>query len=131
MSRSLGERLPKGRSAVTNGRSLYLLGDPKTRASRRFRDLLAAISNDLGGAEHLSTGQMQLARRCALISVACEEMEQKAVKGEDFNVEMYGTLTDRLGRALSRLGLQRQPRDITPSLEGYLNDIGPAEIEET
>jgi hypothetical protein len=128
MSRSLGERIPKGRSAVTNGRSLYLLGDPKTRVSRRFRDLLAAISNDLGGAEHLSTGQMQLARRCALISVTCEEME---FKGEDFNVEMYGTLTDRLGRALSRLGLQRQPRDTTPSLEGYLNDIGPAEIDET
>ncbi len=127
MSRSLGERIPKGRSQVTNGRSLYLTGDPKTRASRRFRDLLAAIAYDLGGADHLSTGQMQLARRCALISVRCEEMEEKAVKGEDFNVDSYGQLTDRLGRALTRLGLERQPRDITPTLEGYLDNIEPAD----
>jgi hypothetical protein len=30
------------------------------------------------------------------------------------DLDAYGTLTDRLGRALQRLGLKRHPRDITP-----------------
>jgi hypothetical protein len=123
MPRSLGDRIPKGRSQVTNGRTLFLNGDIRTRASRRFRDLLAAIAGDLGGVDHLSTGQMQLARRCAMISVTCELMEQDAVSGKDFNTDIYGQLTDRLGRAFTRLGLERQPRDITQTLEGYLEHV--------
>jgi hypothetical protein len=129
MPRSLGDRIPKGRSQVTNGRSLYLNGDVRTRASRRFRDLLAAVANDLGGADHLSTGQMQLARRCAMISVTCELMEQDAVSGKEFDTNTYGLLTDRLGRAFTRLGLERQPRDITQTLDAYLEHIGPADTD--
>lgn len=76
-----------------------------TAWSRRFKDVLGEIISDLGGRETLSEGQRQIARRCATISIACERMEGEAAAGEDINLDTYGTLTDRLGRAFQRLGL--------------------------
>jgi hypothetical protein len=47
-------------------------------------------------------------------------MEADAVASKAFDVDLYGQLTDRLGRCLQRLGLERVSRDVTPSLQSYL-----------
>jgi hypothetical protein len=47
-------------------------------------------------------------------------MEARAVSGQDIDLEVYGTLTDRLGRAFSRLGLKRVARDVTPRLSDII-----------
>jgi hypothetical protein len=58
-----------------------------------------------------------------MISVECEKMEAKSVAGEDINLDLFGTLTDRLGRTLQRLGLRRVPKVIgPPDLQEYLRD---------
>ena len=111
------------RSAVTNGKRLHVVHPGDTAWARRFKDVLAEITSDLGGADMLSEGQRQLARRIATISLACERMEGEAARGEPINLELYGRLTDRLGRALQRLGLERKPRDVTPSLAEYLASL--------
>jgi hypothetical protein len=41
-------------------------------------------------------------------------MEADAVSGKAFDVDLYGQLTDRLGRCLQRLGLERKARDVRP-----------------
>jgi len=82
--------------------------------------VLAEIISDLSGPEGLSEGQRQLARRCATISIACEKMEGQAAEGIEIDLDGYGQLTDRLGRALQRLGLKRQARDIGPTLGDLL-----------
>jgi len=117
---------PTLRSKVTNGRSHFVEADGRGPWARRWRDVLAEIISDLGGADLLSEGQKQLARRCATISIACERMEGEAALGNEIDLDAYGTLTDRLGRALQRLGLKRHPRDITPPdpLE-YAKDYTP------
>jgi hypothetical protein len=112
----------KQRSRVTNGKALFVEADQRGPWARRWRDVLAEITNDLGGADLLSEGQKQLARRCATISIACERMEGEAALGNEIDLDAYGTLTDRLGRALQRLGLKRHPRDITPSLSEIINE---------
>jgi hypothetical protein len=82
-----------------------------------FEDICA----DLGGLERLSEGQKQLARRASLISAKCEELEAKAAIGDGaFDIEVYGVLTDRLGRLFDRIGLERRSKDITPTLADYL-----------
>jgi hypothetical protein len=91
--------------------------------ARRFRALLGGIISDLGGEEAISTGEMQLARRCAWISVQCEIMEREASPGAPLNLTVYGILTGHLSRALKVLGLKRQPRDVTPTLQDYLNAV--------
>src|SRR5262249_37652185 len=40
--------------------------------------------------------------------------------------ELYGRLTDRLGRALERLGIERKPRDVGPTF----SDLWRADQEE-
>jgi hypothetical protein len=118
-----GAGLHKGRSAVTNGKRLFVVKPGDNAWSRRFRDVLNQIISDIGGYDMLSEGQRQLARRAATISITCEKMEGEAAKGNDIDLEQYGQLTDRLGRTFSRLGLKRhtQVRDVTPpSVEAYL-----------
>jgi hypothetical protein len=62
-----------------------------------------------------------LIRRCSLISVECEKLESRSVAGEEINLDLFGTLTDRLGRTLARLGLRRVPKVVgTPDLQEYL-----------
>src|SRR5262249_30654689 len=119
------------RSAVTNGKPLPVVQPGDTAWARRFRDVLAEIVSDLGGADRLSEGQRQLARRCATISIACERMEGEAAAGAAIDLETYGKLTDRLGRAFQRLGLKRQPRDVTPSLAEYLESLQAESEPET
>ena len=55
-----------------------------------------------------------------MLSVECEKMESAAVAGLPFDVDRYGLLTDRLGRAFQRLGLRRVAHDVTPDLGAYL-----------
>lgn len=120
MARSAVETMPSAqRSRVANGSTLWINEasvDSRSREVRRFRDILAEIISDLGGQVTLSEGQRQMARRCAMLAMQCEVMESSAISGGPFNVEIYGTVTDRLGRAFQRLGLRRVKRDMTPSL---------------
>jgi hypothetical protein len=108
------------RSRVTNGKTPFVEADGRGPWARRWRDVLAEITSDLGGADLLSEGQRQLARRCATIAIACERMEGEAAAGTEIDLDVYGTLTDRLGRAFQRLGLKRQPREIGPSFGDLL-----------
>ena len=119
------------RSRVSNGSAMFIDAvDGRSKMSRRFRDVLSEIFSDLGGADGLSEGQRQLARRCALLSVTCEQLEARSVAGEEIDLDTFGQLTDRLGRAFGRLGLRRAKRDITPSLAEIAAGIHAAEAEE-
>ena len=110
------------RSAVTNRTKLFAVEgvDGRTGQARRYRDILTQIECDLGGIDNLSEGQRQLCRRAATLSFTAEAMEVDAVAGKPFDIDLFGQLTDRLGRCLQRLGLERKSRDVTPDLKSYL-----------
>jgi hypothetical protein len=110
------------RSRVTNGKTLFVEADARGPWARRFSDVLSEIISDMGGHDGgLSEGQRQLARRCATIAIACEKMEGEAAIGNEIDLDVYGTLTDRLGRTFQRLGLRRRPRTVgEPSLADIL-----------
>jgi hypothetical protein len=91
--------------------------------------VVAEITSDLGRADLLSEGQKQLIRRAATIAVACEKLEGQAASGVAIDLEFYGRLTDRLGRTFQRLGLKRQPRDVTRTLSEYLAALRQSEAE--
>ncbi len=55
-----------------------------------------------------------------MMSVECEALEAKSVAGVDIDLDVYGALADRIGRAFTRLGIKRVPRDITPDLQTYI-----------
>jgi hypothetical protein len=70
-------------------------------------------------------GRNNFRHRCATIAISCERMEGEAAQGAEIDLEVYGTLTDRLGRALQRLGLKRVPKDITPDPLQYARGHAP------
>ncbi len=114
-------RPPTVRAAVTNGSRHFLTpGGERSVAGRRHRDIYEAITEDRGGADRLSEGQRQLARRCAQLAIEAEIMEAARAEGGDLDIETYVTLTNALGRALGRLGLGRAARDVTPSLAAII-----------
>jgi hypothetical protein len=120
--RASARRPPVLRSRVTNGKRLFVEADGRGPWARRWRDVLAEITADLGGHDLLSEGQRQLIRRAATIAVVCEKMEGEAAAGAEIDLDVYGTLTDRLGRCFHRLGLKRQSREVD-SLASYLEQL--------
>jgi hypothetical protein len=97
--------------------------------ARRFKDLIDDISGDLGGADCLSEGTRQLVRRASMLSAESERLEAQWARGEaEFDIDRYAVLTNALGRVFDRIGLARVPRNVTPTLENYL-DAKPVEHE--
>lgn len=115
-------RAPRTKSAVTNGRRLHVVPPGDTAWGRRFRDVLSQIIGDLGGMDVLSEGQRQLARRCATLAIVFERMEGEAAAGNVIDLDAYGVMTDRLGRAFQRLGLERRQRDVGMSFGDYYRE---------
>ena len=112
---------PTARSAVTNGtRSFLTRGGELSVVGRRWRDIYSQIVEDRGGADMLSEGERQLARRCATLAIEAEIMEDTRAAGGELDLEGYIALTNAIGRALGRLGLRRAPRNITPRLSDII-----------
>jgi hypothetical protein len=97
-------RAPKGRSKVSNSRELFIEGDARLKASRRFRDGLASVATDLRGVERRSKGRRQIVN--------------------------YGLLTDPLGRAFQHLVLRWVAHDVTPDLGTYLTTTATAKPQD-
>jgi hypothetical protein len=105
------------------GKELFFERHIDSAVADRFCGLVVGIVADLGGEDNLSNGELQLIRRCAMISTQCEIMEVAAAEGKPFDIIAYCLATNCLTRALKALGLKRQPRDITPTLKDYLDAV--------
>jgi hypothetical protein len=101
----------RGRSRVTNGKSLFVEHDGTGLWTRRFRDVLSIILRESVGANEPTETQRQDARRAATLICLCERLEGKVAAGEDIDGDQYGQLADRLGRIYRRLGLDASHDD--------------------
>jgi hypothetical protein len=113
----------KGRSKVTNGRVLIAGVDQRSPWVRRCKDIIAAHVADLGGVENCSAAEHSLVRRASILTVELERMETMfAAAGEasPVDLEIYQRCANSLRRLLEAIGLQRRPRDLTPTLDQYL-----------
>jgi hypothetical protein len=107
------------RSAVTNGRRLFVHGDGNTLWSRRYRDLCAAHVTDMGGPDQLSEAALSLVRRCAAIEVELEAMEGRLSMGQPVDLDVFTRSASHLRRIFETLGFKRVPKDITPGALTY------------
>jgi hypothetical protein len=104
------------RSVVTNGTRTFLgkPGGEQTAVGLRWKDIAAAITEDLGGADLLSEIERQLVRRVTHLSIEAELMEADRVKGQEIDIDKYISITNAIGRAGQRVGLRRRARNISP-----------------
>jgi hypothetical protein len=113
-NREAMERRPsKQRSAVSNGKRLFVEGDGRSPWSRRYYDLISLHVSDLGGRSNLSEAQLALIKRAATLEVELEQMEGKLSLGETIDLDVFGRATGNLRRVWESLGLKREARDIT------------------
>ena len=110
-----------GRSRLSNGSKVLTGIDGRSLVARRYRDLIDLVVSDQGGLDRMSEARMQLARRFAALSVQAEMLEARLANGEIIDLTEYSQLTSTLVRVVSRLGIDRRARDVTPSLRTYLD----------
>jgi hypothetical protein len=114
-------RPPAQRSAVTNGRRLFVKGNGNSAWSRRYRDLIAGHVSDMGGESLLSESEKSLIRRASAIECELEQMEGLLSQRQPVDLDAFTRAAGHLRRILETLGLQRRARDVTtPTVEDYL-----------
>jgi hypothetical protein len=97
--------------------------DRRTNASRRAFELIETLERERGGADHITEAERQLCQRAAVLGTILEDHETRWIAGEAIDLSGYLTAVGAQRRVLLSLGLHRQaPRDVTPSLSGYLHE---------
>jgi hypothetical protein len=95
--------------------------DGRSTIARRFREVGAAIATDVANSESdLTEAQKQLIRSAAGLVVLREKLDVKSVNDEDVDIGDYTRISNSLTRLLTAIGLERVPRNVTPTLSEYL-----------
>ena len=95
----------------------------KSGPARFFRRAVRDIEADLGGRRHLSRIEGELIRTFAGAATLLQYQNVQIALGEstELDPQAYATLASTILRIGRVLGLQRRPREIIPTLDGYLD----------
>jgi hypothetical protein len=117
---ALEPRPTKQRSAVTNGKRLFVEGSGRSPWSRRFYDCVSLHVADMGGRANLGEGQLALIKRASALQCELELMEGKLSLGEPVDLDVFQRCSSSLRRLLESLGLHkgRIPREVNGTLDG-------------
>lgn len=92
---------PSQRSRVTNGTGLLVGVDGRSAQARRYRDLVAAITADLGGT--VSEALALQVRNAASLQLHAEELTSALVRGESVDPEAITRANGAANRALTAI----------------------------
>jgi hypothetical protein len=86
--------------------------DGRSRAAQRIKELVRALTTDLGGESELTTAQAQLVQRAALLGAALEDWECRHAAGQPIELPDYLAAINTQRRLLATLGLERRQRPV-------------------
>ena len=116
-------RAPRQRSAVTNGRRLFVQGDGNSAWSRRYRDLIVGHLSDLGGRAAMTEAKISLIKRASAIELELEQAEGRLSMGVEIDLDQYVRAAGHLRRLLETLGIERVARPVTLDVGAIADDI--------
>jgi len=119
------DRKVHGRSKLTNHRDMLPNEDGRSKAARRYRDLVNAFLQSCGGVELCSEIKINLCRRLAAVTTQSELIEARMVDGKQIDIGLLCTLANTCMRLSTRIGLDRVMKPI-PGLHdagGLLDQI--------
>lgn len=94
--------------------------DGRTLAAQRVRGVEAALVEDLGGDDAVSTAQRALVRRSAVLAAILEDREARWATGEALDLEPYLAGANALRRLLTTIGLERRAKSVTPTVSEWI-----------
>jgi hypothetical protein len=121
------QRKAQARSRLSNARDLLPNVDGRSLIARRYRDIVSAIASDQGGADRLSETRLQLIRRFAAAACLAEQLEARLARGEQIDIQEHSLIVSTMVRVAQRIGVDRVPRDVAPSLAESDSTHYPAE----
>lgn len=100
-------RKSQARSRISNGKTLFFDSDGRTRAARRYRDVLANLSSLFGRSPNEAEGA--LLRRAATLVVLAERQDSLLVRSETVDPVKVCRLSGALTRVFVALDLLGKP----------------------
>lgn len=94
--------------------------DMRSAVGRRYKDLTSQMVADQGGLDRCSEARLQLIRRFAACAVLAEVLEGKLATGAAIDVTEHALLSSTLVRLASRIGVDRRARNVTPTVQDYI-----------
>jgi hypothetical protein len=99
-----------------------------TAWNRTVREVHSAMATHLGGEDMITTPEIMLIRRIAVFEAEMRLMEakiavdrQRKQDPDEKYIDLYSRLVNAQRRLLESVGMKRVPKDVTPSLQEYLN----------
>ncbi|WP_300271025.1 hypothetical protein [Halomonas sp.] len=92
--------------------------DGRTRLAQACRQRYAALTDDLGGHDHLSYQRRSLAKRAVWLEAVIETQEAALARGEDVDQGRMTQALNSLVGLFKTLGMDRKARDV--SLGDYI-----------
>lgn len=130
---AIAAKLPADGRSITvssNGRrrsKLRLLTrdklDRRTLASRKFSSIASGIAADLGGEDKLSTVQHHLIEAFAGAALHVADLNARLLLGQQVDIAEHSQAISSMVRIAMRIGVERLPRDVTPTLDQYLETL--------
>ena len=127
--RCAGDGHRHGDPGQDNGKSRGSYVDGRSTIARRYKDISNQLAADQGGADQLREARLRLIRRFAACACIAEQLEAALARGEQIDIAEHAQLCSSLVRIASRIGIDRIPREVTPTLREYLKHREQAEFE--
>jgi hypothetical protein len=96
--------------------------DGRTRARKAFESVARNLTADLGGEENLTTVQRYLIHAFAGCVITLDDLNNRALAGQDVDLFAYSQTVSTLTRVASRLGTKRIAKEVGPSLIDLLRE---------
>jgi hypothetical protein len=122
----VGHTPPASRSKVSNGSALHQNVDERSSGARRFRDLVAAYSADLG--DNLSEADLAMIRIASALTLKSEQMQAQLAAGENVDSDSLIRLAGTTRRSLAAIQARAKPK-ANETLQEYLSRKAAAAAE--
>ena len=97
--------------------------DRRTRAGQRAFEFADRLISERGGAQSMGILRATMVKSVAVLSAMIEHAQACWLAGDPVNLNELATLLNARRREAEKIGLDPDPKDITPSLEAILRDF--------
>jgi hypothetical protein len=97
--------------------------DRRTKAGQRAFEFHDRLVSERGGSESMGVLRYAMTRSVAVLSAMIEDAQARWLLGEPVSLTDLATLLNARRREAEKIGIDPDPKDITPDLQDILRDL--------